>query len=324
MAGKFKVVTLSRFNQTFELEKEILSKAGAELVDLKAASEAELIPLLRDSDAILTGRTKITEKIINNLQACKIIVRCGIGVDNIDVAAAARRNILVSNVPDYCIEEVSTHTVALLLCVARKVLQSAESVKAGKWGVMDLSPMRRLSEQTLGIYGFGRIGRAVGEKSYPLGMRILVNDPYVSREAFDSNKFILVDFESLLRESDYLTIHSPLTAETKNRFGEEQFKKMKPSAVVINAARGEIVDEQALCKALSERWIAGAALDALVQEPPGPDSPLRKMDNVIITPHSAWYSEEAFVELHRKAAEEVARVLRGELPIYQVAHSSGF
>lgn len=318
MAAKFKVATLSRYNQTFELEKEILANAEAELTAFKAAADEELIPLLREVDALLVGRNKISAKMIDGLKACKIIVRCGIGVDNIDVAAAARRNILVSNVPDYCVDEVSDHTVALLLCTARKLLHSDKSVHAGKWGVTELSPLRRLRGQTLGIFGFGRIGRLVGEKVYPFGMRILVSDPYLTREALDPSKFSLVDFSTLLQESDYITIHSPLTPETSKKFGEPEFRKMKPSAVLINAARGEIVDEEALCRALSEKWIAGAALDALVKEPPDPQSPLVKMDNVLITPHSAWYTEESFIELHRKAAEEVARVLRGEPPLWAV------
>ncbi len=316
--AKFKVATLTLFKQTFELEKEILSEAGAELTALKAAGEEELILLLKDADAVLTGRTKITEKVIDGLRACRVIVRYGIGVDNIDVVAAARRNILVSNVPDYCIDEVSDHTLTLLLCWARKILVADKCVRGGKWGVQELSPLYRLRGRTLGIFGFGRIGRTVGEKAYPFGMRILVCDPYLSRENVNPSKFTLVDFPVLLRESDYITIHSPLTPETKNKFGEEEFRKMKPTARLINAARGEIVDEQALCRALSAGWIAGAALDALVKEPPEPQSPLWKMDNVLITPHSAWYSEEAFVELHRKAAEEVARVLRGEPGLYAV------
>lgn len=318
MAGQFKVATLTLFRETFELEKEILTRAGAELTALQASGEEELIPLLKDMDAILVGRTKITATMIDALQACKIIVRYGIGVDNIDISAAARRNILVSNVPDYCIEEVSTHTVTLLLCVARKILHSDKSVRTGRWGVNELSPLRRLSSRTLGIFGFGRIGRSVGEKAYPFGMKILVSDPYVSAGNVDQRKFSLVDFPTLLQESDYITIHSPLTPETRRRFGEEEFRKMKPTAVLINAARGEIVDEQALCKALSGGWIGGAALDALVKEPPDPASPLWKLDNVLMTPHSAWYSEEALVELHRKAVEEVARILRGEPPMYAV------
>jgi D-3-phosphoglycerate dehydrogenase len=318
VAGKFKAVTLTLFKETFDLEKEILAKAEADLTSVKAGGEDELIPQLKDADAILTGRTKISAKVIDALQACRIIVRYGIGVDNIDVAAAARRNILVSNVPDYCIEEVSTHTVALLLCAARKIVHSDKTVRTGKWGVQTLSPLRRLSRQTLGIFGFGRIGRMVGEKTHPLGMRIIVSDPYLTADTVDQSKFDLVDFATLLRESDYLTIHSPLTQETKNRFGEAEFRRMKPSVILINAARGEIVDEQALCRALSEGWIGGAALDALVKEPPDPQSPLWKLDNVLMTPHSAWYSEEAFVELHTKAAEEAARVLRGEPPMYPV------
>jgi D-3-phosphoglycerate dehydrogenase len=182
VAVKFKVATLSKFNQTFELEKEILANAEAELTAFKAAADEELIPLLREVDALLVGRNKISAKMIDGLKACKIIVRCGIGVDNIGVAAAARRNILVSNVPDYCIDEVSDHTVALLLCTARKLLHSDKSVHAGKWGVTEFSPLHRLRGQTLGIFGFGRIGRLVGEKAYPFGMRILVSDPYLTQE----------------------------------------------------------------------------------------------------------------------------------------------
>lgn len=318
MAAKFKVITLSTFSQLFELEADILAKAGGELTAFKPGGEQQLISVLRDADAILTGRTRVTAKIIDSLDKCKIIVRCGIGVDNIDVQAATRRNIIVSNVPDYCIDEVSDHALALLFSWARRIAQSDKLVKSGKWGVQQLPLLSRLRGQNLGILGFGRIGRAVAEKALPFGLRILVCDPYLPEQMIDQKRFRLVDFETLVREADYITIHVPLTPDTKGMFGEKEFDKMKPSAFLINAARGGIVDEQALANAVSAGRIAGAGLDALVKEPPESHSPLLKMDNVLITPHSAWYSEEAFIELHRKAAEEAARVLRGEPPLYSV------
>ncbi|MDA8124341.1 MAG: C-terminal binding protein [Deltaproteobacteria bacterium] len=311
---RFKAVTLCMSRKAFDLEKEVLAGIGAELIPFDLKPGADFRPVIRDADALLVEGvdTLITEEVINGLTKCKIIVRYAIGVENIDLRAAERRNIVVCNVPDYCIGEVSSHALTLLLASVRKIVQTDRLVREGTWNIRSLAPFPRLSEQTLGILGYGRIGRAVSERAHAFGFRILANDPYIPEESVDKSKVTLVDLDTLLRESDYLTLHLHLTRETRNMIGPEQLRKMKKNALLINTARGEIVDEKALIRALDEKWIAGAALDVLSKEPPDRDNPLLRMDNVLVTPHAAWFTEGAYYELHRKAAEEAARVLLGE------------
>jgi D-3-phosphoglycerate dehydrogenase len=313
MEKRFKVVTLCMSRKAFALEKEVFAAIGAELIPFDLKPGADFREAIRDADGLLVEGvdTLITREVIDSLEKCKIIVRYAIGVDNIDLKAAERRGIVVCNVPDYCIGEVASHALTLMLTWVRKIVQTNRLVREGTWNVRSLAPFPRLSEQTLGILGYGRIGRAVSERAYPFGFRILANDPYIPPESVDASKVTLVDFETLLTESDYLTIHLHLTAETRNMVGAEQLRKMKTSALLINTARGGIVDEAALIRALDEKRIAGAALDVLSKEPPEKDNPLLRMDNVLITPHAAWFTEGAYFELHRKAAEEVARVLLG-------------
>ena len=314
VVAKFKVVTLSTFSQLFELEADILAKAGGELTAFKPGGEQQLISVLRDADAILTGRTQVTAKIIDSLDKCKIIVRCGIGVDNIDVQAATRRNIIVSNVPDYCIDEVSDHALALILALTRKVLVCTAAVRAGTWVVKTAMPIQRHRGRTLGLVGFGKIPRALAPKAQALGLAVIAADPYVSPDAAAPLGVRMVDFPTLLLESDVVSIHAPLTDETRGLFGDREFGQMKPGAILVNTSRGPLVQQAALVRALESGRLAGAGLDVLEAEPPSRENPLLGMPNVALTPHIAFYSEQSLIDLQRMAAEEVRRALRGETP----------
>jgi D-3-phosphoglycerate dehydrogenase len=243
-----------------------------------------------------------------------IIARYGIGFDNVDLLAATRAGILVTNVPDYCVDEVSDHALALMLALARQIVTADRAVKAGVWDVVPHAGVRRLRGQTLGLLGFGKIAKAVASKVQPLGMKVLVYDPYIESELIGGHGAEAVNLDRLLAEADAISIHVPLSPETSNLIGPRELAQMKRSAFLINTSRGGIVDEQALATALKEGRLGGAALDVLPVEPPPPDHPLRQAPNTILTPHLAFYSRESVIELQTKAAEEVARALMGEPP----------
>jgi len=314
MCNQYKVViTDSRFS-SFETEQKILAEIGAELVVGQAKTEEEIIELARDAHGVLNTRAKITDKVIESLENCKVITRYGIGVDTIDMDAATRKGIMVCNVPDFCVDEVASHALTLSLCLIRKVALSAYRVREGEWSVTSLYPIRRISGLTLGIVGFGHIGKNLANKAKCLGFKVMVFDPYISDEDAKKEGVILDSLEVILKESDIISLHAPLTKNTKGIIGKEQFKLIKPTAYLVNVSRGPIVDEEALIEALQEGHIAGAGLDVLMEEPPSMDNPLLKMENVIITAHSAWYSQEAIDELQYKAAQNVAMALSGKIP----------
>jgi D-3-phosphoglycerate dehydrogenase / 2-oxoglutarate reductase len=256
----------------------------------------------------------MTARVIEKLKRCKIIARYGIGVDNVDLAAATKAKILVTNVPDYCIDEVSDHALALLLALARRLTAADGAVKAGGWDVVAHAGIRRLRGQTLGLLGFGKIAKALASKVEPLGMKVLVYDPYLDPALIAQHGVEAVSLDRLLAEADTVSIHVPLSPETRNIVGKRELARMKPTAFLINTSRGGIVDEQVIAVALKEGRLGGAALDVLSVEPPPADHPLRQAPNVILTPHLAFYSRESVIELQTKAAEEVARALKGEPP----------
>lgn len=299
---------------SLEPEQRVLTPLGVELRPAQCKSEEEIIELTRGADAVLNCYAKMTARVIENLHRCKIIARYGIGVDNVDLAAATKAGILVTNVPDYCIDEVSDHALALLLALARRIAVADGAVKAGAWDVVAHAGIRRLRGQTLGLIGFGRIAKALASKVQALGMKVLVYDPYVEAVAIAHHRAEAASFDRILTDTDAISIHVPLSEETRNLFGERELARMKPTAFLINTSRGGIVDERALAIALKENRLAGAALDVLAVEPPPHDHPLRQAPNMILTPHLAFYSRESVMELQTKAAEEVARALRGEPP----------
>jgi D-3-phosphoglycerate dehydrogenase len=272
----------------------------------------------RDADAILVTYAKLPGDLLRQLRRCKAIGRFGLGVDNIDVAAAAELGITVTYVPDYCMQEVSDHAMALLLALARKVPQSNALVQAGRWEMPAVVPIHRLAGRVLGLVGFGNIPRELAPKAKAFGLRVVAHDPYVSQQVLDAAGVERVSFDQLLEISDFVSIHAPLLSATRGLFNAEVFRKMKKGARLINTARGPLVDEDALVAALDSGQLAGAALDVVAVEPLPKDSKLIGRDNVILTPHTAFYSVEALNELQTKCAADVARVLSGEPPVYPV------
>jgi D-3-phosphoglycerate dehydrogenase len=242
---------------------------------------------------------------------CRIISRFGIGVDNVDIPVATEKGIVVTKVPDYCIDEVSDHAMALLLAAVRKIPMGTEQVHAGTWKMPNFVPIHRLRGSVLGLVGFGRIPQLVAPKAQAFGMKVIAYDPYAPKDVFSKLGVEQVDFPTLLKTSDYISIHSPLTPETKGLFNGDAFKQMKKGSYVVNTARGPVIDEAALAAAIDSGHIAGAGLDVMTTEPPV-NSPLIGKKNVIITPHTSFYSDESLVELQTKAAQEVANVLTGK------------
>jgi len=299
---------------SLEPEQAVLGPLGVELRPQQCRSEDEIIALAREADGVLNCYVKMTARVIENLKRCKIIARYGIGVDNVDLAAASKARILVTNVPDYCVDEVSDHALALILSLARKIVAADTGVKNGNWSVTAHAEIRRLRGQTLGLLGFGKIAKALASKVQPLGMKVLVYDPYLEAELISRHGAEAVSLDRLLAEADAISIHVPLSSETRNLIGQRELALMKSTAFLINTSRGGIVDEQGLAAALKEGQLGGAALDVLSVEPPPQDHPLRQAPNVILTPHLAFYSRESVIELQTKAAEEVARALKGEPP----------
>ena len=296
-----------------DLARAVVSRAGAELRLASKPTPEGIVEAARDADALLVTYAKINADMIREMKKCRIISRFGIGVDNVDLDAASKQGIVVTKVPDYCIDEVSDHAMALLLSLIRKIPASSARAHAGRWEMPAVVPIHRLRGTVLGLVGFGRIPQLVAPKAKAFGMRVVSSDPYVPQGAMEKAGVDKVEFAELLKISDYISIHSPLTPETRHLFSTPVFQQMKPGALIVNTSRGPVVDEAALAAALESKQIGGAALDVLEQEPPT-SSPLFGRDNVILTPHTSFYSVESLEELQTKAAEEVVRVLSGQAP----------
>lgn len=297
-----------------DVEEKELATAGVTVVRGPSHTEQEIIALAHDADGLLVQYASITRQVIESLERCRIITRFGVGVDTIDVEAATEHGIYVANVPDYCMDEVSDHALALLLACARKVVSTGTAVRRGEWNLTTAIPIIPLRGAILGLIGYGRIPRTLAPKAQALGMDILAHDPYLSDEVIRESGAEPAALEELLRRSDFVSLHAPLSKDTQGMVGAPQLRLMKRNSYLINTSRGGLVDEDALYRALSEKWIAGAALDVLVQEPPAPSNLLLPLENCIVTPHIAWYSEHSYLELRRRAAQEVARVLSGAPP----------
>ena len=298
--------------------KAALARVDPELRIAKSASAEDILAAARDADAILVTYARLPGELLRQLTRCKAIGRFGLGVDNIDIPAAAALGISVTYVPDYCMQEVSDHAMALLLATARKVPLSNKLVQSGRWEVPPIVPIHRLSGRVLGLVGFGNIPRALAPKARAFGLRVVTHDPYVSPDVLSAAGVDGVSFDRLLEMSDFVSIHAPLMPATRGLFNADVFHKMKKGAVLINTARGPLVDEAALIAALDTGQLGGAALDVVTTEPLTKDSKLLGRENVILTPHTAFYSVEALEELQTKCAADVARVLSGEQPVYPV------
>ena len=314
--SRFKVLITDYVWPTTDPEETVLrEEADAEAVVAPDGSEDTLVSLAGDVDAIMTCFAQVTPAVLRAAPKCVAVGRFGVGVDNIAVDIATELGMTVTYVPDYCVDEVSDHVMALLLGWNRRVALFDNSVKRDGWGSIGLTMrMMRLRGKTLGVIGFGRIGQAAAQKALAFGFRVLAYDPYMTSEQCALRGARKSDMDTLLSESDFVSLHSPLNAETENMIGARELELMKSEAFLINCARGPLIDEAALCDALTTGSIAGAGLDVMVDNHPANDHPLLGLDNIIITPHVAFFSQESTLELEQRAAREVAYVLTGRMP----------
>lgn len=310
-----KKIVIADYNYAdLDQEKKVFESLDIELYDYQCKTEDDVIAVAKDADAVIVQFVPMTRRVLAELKNCKTIVRYAVGVDNIDLDAATEFGIRVVNVPDYGIEEVSDHTILLLLAIARKLCFVNNAVKNGVWDFKISKPIRRLQGKTVGLVGFGRIPRLVAKKLNGFDFETIVSDPFLSAEIAQEYGVQLVDFETLVEKSDFICLHVPLSEKTKHMVDENVFAKMKKAPFIINTGRGGLIDEQALLDALENGQIQGAALDVSETEPMPQGHPLFERDDVILTPHYAWYSEDAGVALQRLAAEEIARTVTGQEP----------
>jgi D-3-phosphoglycerate dehydrogenase len=318
MAGPVIAVTDSVF-PSLDPAKAALSKLNPTYRMSRSVNADDILAVAKDADAILVTYAKLTRDILSQLARCRAIGRFGLGVDNIDLVAAKEKGIAVNYVPDYCIREVSDHAMALLLALIRKIPLSNKLVQGGRWEMPAVVPIRRIEGTVLGLIGFGHIPRLVAPKAQAFGMKVLAFDPFAMPEDFKAALVESVDFDTLLNKSDYVSVHAPLLPATRGMMNAVAFAKMKQGAYIVNTARGPLIDEPALIAALDSGQVGGAGLDVVAAEPLTKDSPLLGRDNVIISPHTAFYSIEALEELQTKCARDVARVLSGEKAVYPIS-----
>ena len=318
MAGPVIAVTDSVF-PSLDPAKAALARLNPTYRMATSVNADDIVAVARDADAVLVTYAKLTREVLTQFTRCKAIGRFGLGVDNIDLAAAKEKGMAVNYVPDYCIREVSDHAMALLLGLIRKIPLSNKLVQSGRWEMPAVVPIRRIEGTVLGLVGFGHIPRLVAPKAQAFGIRVIACDPYAKPEVFKTAGVESVDFDTLLQSSDYVSVHAPLLAATRGMMNATAFAKMKKGAYIVNTARGPLIDEPALVAALDSGQIGGAGLDVVTSEPLAKDSPLLGRDNVIISPHTAFYSIEALNELQTKCATDVARVLSGEKAVYPIS-----
>lgn len=299
------------------LEREVLSREGIEVETAQASSADEVIDAARGVEGLLVQYAPITEAVFEAVPSLRVVARYGIGVNNVDTERATANDVFVTNVPSYCVDEVPEHALALILACERRIGVFDRAIKKGTWDWKIGKPIRRLSGQTVGLAGFGRLPRHLVQKSQGLGFEFIGYDPYISEDEFADSGVEKVEFENLLARSDIVSIHAPLTPETENMFDADAFQQMKDTATLVNTARGGIVDVDDLNVALRDGEIGAAGLDVMPEEPPA-EHPLFERDNVVLTPHVAWYSEQSITQLRRTAAEQVRTVLDGGVPEHVV------
>jgi D-3-phosphoglycerate dehydrogenase len=298
--------------------EQALSALDVELVRAETPEQDAILAVAQNAEAVFVTYAQITADVIAGLENCKVIGRFGIGTDNIDIEAATNAGIVVTYAPVYCLDEVSDHAMALLLSLARKIPFSTSMVSEGRWEMPAVVPIRRFKGRTLGLVGIGNIAQAIVGKAQAFGIKTIAADPYAPDEVFAKTNTEKVELDELYARSDYISVHAPLTPETENMFSTDAFSKMKSDALLINTSRGPLVDVDALVTALDAGEIGGAALDVLPQEPPAADHPLLGRDDVILTPHTGFYSEDALLDLQTTVATDVATVLGGGKPKYPV------
>lgn len=309
-------------HKDIQIETDVFQKAGIPFRLMQCKSEEDLIKKCAEADIFLNQYAPITRRVMEALPKLKMVVRYGVGINNVDVEAAAELGVQVCNVPDYGTNEVADHALAMMLSLTRKTAFMNNYTKLEAWDYVKAIPIRRMSFLTIGVIGLGRIGRNFAKKAAALGSKIISYDPYYEPNEEDGTDFAeAVELSELLKKADIISIHCPMDG-AEDLISYEEFKQMKSSAYLINVARGGIVNEQALDMALEQKLLAGAAFDCMETEPMNPDSKLFRHENFLVTPHMAWYSEEAALELKRKAAEEAVRMTIGEALYYPVNEPS--
>lgn len=319
-ARRWKVLITDHNYPDLDIERDALAPWKVELVAAQCTRAEDVLSAGRDADALISQYAPITQEVLAALTRCQVVGRYGIGVDNIDVAAATERGIAVINVPSYCEDEVSDHALAMLLSWVRRIPHYAQEVRNGVWDWKTGRPIRRLRGQVLGLLGFGKIARLLAEKAKALGLRVIAHDPYLPDEIFAQVGVERVELDNLLSRSDFLSVHVPLNPSTRHLVNEAALNKMKPTACLINTSRGPVVDEAALAEALERGRLAGACLDVMEREPPAAGDRLLQLPHVLLSPHVAWYSDESLMELRHKVADDVGRALNGLLPHGLVNH----
>ena len=311
-----KVVVIEPGYLDYEVEQRMLAEHKTEIVALPVGtSEAEIKKEIRNADAIMVREARVSAEMIAEMQQCKIIVRYGVGVDNIDLDAAREKGIYAANVPDYGSEDVAEHAVALMLAATRRLASRDRVVRQGEWGIGQAEPMVRISGKVMGVVGFGRIARCFVEKTSGFGLvKVLVSDPALTEDEAAELGVVKSDLETICKESDFISLHAPLNRHTHHMMGEEQLALMKANAIIVNCSRGGLVDEKALFTALESNRIFAAGIDVFEQEPVSRDNPLLSLPNTICTDHTAWFTEESVIELQSKGAAEVLRVFNGGQP----------
>lgn len=315
----FKVAVTDDRYGSYKEEKNVLKEIDAEFIILNPDNETEFDNVIREVDALLVNLHPMTGDLISKLDKCKVISRYGVGYDNVDVEAATNKGIWVARVPDYSIEDVSDQALALLMACVRKIAYKDRMIRNGKWNLHDDQPCHRIKDGVLGLIGYGSISRRFHEKTIGFGLsKVLVYDPFVDDETIKANSGIPADLETILNDSDFISIHVPLTETTRGMIGKDQLRLMKKGAILINTSRGPVLNEADVTEALKAGIITGAGLDVFETEPLPLDSPLRKLDNVVLSDHTGWYSEESKEELKTKAALNIVSVLKGGKPIYPI------
>ncbi len=315
------VHTDARPTMDFTQERELIESGGGILKLTQASNEEGLISNVKDAHGLLVLGAQITRRVIEAMPKCQVIIRYGVGLDTLDIPAATEHGIVVAHFPDFCQPEVANQAILLLLACAKKLTMLDQAVRSGVWRPGPLGPMGAIEGETLGLVAFGNIARTVVPRAKALGLNVIAWDPYVGEGVFRSfGVERVVEMNELLHRSDYVSVHAPLTESTRGLISEEQFRLMKPTAYIINTARGPVIDENALITALHANEIAGAGLDVFEVEPLLSSSPLTQMDNVVLMPHSASYSDASFASMQRRVGETILRIMQGHWPEY-VANS---
>lgn len=310
----WKVYLTDYDHPNFDIVEKALASVGARLYYTQSRTEDEVIANCADADGLLVSYAPITKRVLESLPNVLVAVRLGIGYETFDLEGATKTGVYLANVPDYCLDEVADLTMALILSKARKLPLLMDLARRGVWDYKPAAPVHRLRAMTLGLVGFGHIAREVAVRAKSFGMRVLAHDVNVAPSAMQSVGVIPADLETVLKESDFVSLHVPLNEKTRGLISARELALMKPTAYLINTARGPVVDQEALVEAVRSRRVAGAALDVVSVEPPRPDEPVLHTEGIDVTPHAGWFSVEAMQTMHQLAAEEFARVFRGQPP----------